>query len=602
MAQPVNGGIGPGRLFVLPSAEELARATAGRLWGIVRERADTLGRAPAGRRAIAVALSGGETPRPVYEALTSSPYRERFPWDLVHFFQVDERWVPAADPRSNRRMIEEALVSRGPVPRKNFHPIDTSLPSPADGARRYEEALREFFGALAGGFPRFDAVLLGIGRDGHTASLFPGSPAVDEAAGWVVAASGGDPPLDRVTLTLPVLNAAARVVFVARGKEKAEAVRAVLLGGDAPAARVSPRRGTVTVLADSAAASRAMPAGGSIRGDRPPRERRAAILAGDVGGTKTNLAFFEPDGKRLVRREMRSFQNRDYPGLEAILGEFLSGASPVERVCLGVAGPVIAGKCRLTNLPWVVDREGVRAAAGARRAFLLNDLQATAFAVPFLARDAVAVLQEGKADPEGNIGVIAAGTGLGEAYLVRAGEAYVPVATEAGHADFAPRGERQARLHRHLEALHGRVSVERVLSGPGLEAIYRFLRETEGLPDVPGDAGPLSADDPPRAIAQAGLAGGPGACGEALRLFVSVYGAQAGNLALQVMGSGGIYLGGGIAPAILPALSRPEFLDAFLDKGRFREFLAQVPVRVVLDDTAALLGAAQYAMARGGAP
>ncbi len=602
MAQPLSGGVRPGRLFVLPSAEELARAAAGRLWGIVRERADALGRVPAGRRVIAVAVSGGETPRPVYEALTASPYRERFPWDLVHFFQVDERWVPPGDPRSNRRMIEETLLSRGPVPRKNFHPVDTSLPAPADGARRYEEALREFFGTPPGGFPRFDAILLGIGRDGHTASLFPGSPAVDEGAAWVVEAAGGDPPLSRVTLTLPLLNAAARVVFVARGKEKAEAVHDVLFGGASPAARVSPKRGTVTVLADSQAAARAMPAGGSIRGERPPRERRAMILAGDVGGTKTNLALFEPEGRRLVRREMRSFPSRDYSALEAILGEFLSGMPPVERVCLGVAGPVIAGRSRLTNLPWTVEREAVRAAAGARRAFLLNDLQATAYAVPFLPPDGVAVLQEGTADPEGTVGVIAAGTGLGAAFLVRVGDAYLPVATEAGHADFAPRGERQARLHRHLEALHGRASVERVLSGPGLEAIYRFLRESDGLADAPGDAARLSADDPPRAIAQAGLAGGPDACGEALRLFASVYGAQAGNLALQVLASGGIYLGGGIAPAILPALSRADFLDAFLDKGRLREFMTEVPVRVILDDTAALLGAARYALAHGGAP
>ena len=170
------------------------------------------------------------------------------------------------------------------------------------------------------------------------------------------------------------------------------------------------------------------------------------------------------------------------------------------------------------------------------------------------------------------------------------------------HADFAPRGELQTRLLGWLEGLHGRVSVERVLSGPGLEAIYRFLRESERFPETSGEAAPLSAGDPPRAIAQAGLSGGSGACGEALRLFVSVYGAQAGNLALQVMASGGIYLGGGIAPAILPALSRAEFLDAFRDKGRFRETLDEVPVRVILDDTAALLGAARYALAQGGAP
>ncbi len=594
MAQPVAA-----RLVVLPSTDELARAAAGRLWAFVRERVDSLGRATGGRRMVAVALSGGETPRPIYEALSSAPYRERFPWDLVHFFQVDERWVPPDDPRSNRRMIEETLLARAPVPRKNFHPVDTSLPTPADGARRYEETLRDFLGTAAGGFPRFDAVLLGIGCDGHTASLFPDSPALGEEAAWVVETTGGDPPLQRVTLTLPVINAAARVVFAAWGKEKAEAVRETLSGGTVPAARISPRRGTVTVLADSAAAS-SVSAAVPARRNGPRRERQATILAGDVGGTKTNLALYEPEGRGLLRRETRSFASRDYPALEAILGEFLSGAPPVDRVCLGVAGPVIAGRSRLTNLPWVVDREKVRAAAGARRAFLLNDLEATAFAVPFLPPDAVAVLQEGEAAAEGTIGVIAAGTGLGEAFLVKAGSGRLPVATEGGHIDFAPRGEVQVRLQRRLEELHGRVSVERVLSGPGLEAIYRFLRESEGFPEAPGDVAPLSADDPPRAIAQEGLARTSGACREALRLFVSVYGAQAGNLALQVMASGGIYLGGGIAPAILPALSWGEFLDAFRDKGRFREFLTRVPVKVILDDTAALLGAARYALAEGG--
>ena len=599
MAQPVSEAGGGKRLFVLPTAEELARAAAGRLWGIVRERADALGRAGGARRTIAVALSGGESPRPVYEALASPPYRDRFPWDIVHFFQVDERWVPAGDPRSNRRMIEETLLSRAPVPRKNFHPVDTSLPTPADAAARYEETLRSFFGTAPGGFPRFDAVILGVGRDGHTASLFEGSPALDEAAAWVVEATGGDPPLDRVTLTLPVINAAARVVFVARGQEKAEAVREILSGGTVPAARVAPRRGTVSVLTDSPAASR-VGAGGAVPRSGRRLERRATILAGDVGGTKTNLALFEPEGRRLERREMRSFASRDYPALEAILGEFLSGGPPVESVCLGVAGPVIAGQSRLTNLPWVVDREKVRAAAGARRAFLLNDLQATAFAVPHLSPDDVAVVQAGAAAPEGTIGVIAAGTGLGEAFLVKAGSGWLPVATEGGHVDFAPRGEVQVRLERRLAELHGRVSVERVLSGPGLEAICRFLVESEGRREESGDVAPLSEDDPPRAIAREGLARSSGACREALRLFVSVYGAQAGNLALQVMATGGIYLAGGIAPAILPALAWGEFLDAFRDKGRFREFLEGVPVKVILDDTAALLGAARYALAEGG--
>lgn len=268
MAAPVSGRGGenpfPERLFVVPSAEELARAAAGRLWGIVRERAATLARGGKASPAIHVALSGGDTPRRAYELLSSEPYRTRFPWESVHFYQVDERWVPPEDPRSNRRMLAEALLGRAPVPGRNFHPVDTSLPRPEDGARRYEEELRAMFPDPAGGLPRFDAVLLGIGKDGHTASLFPGAPEAPGGGGaWVAAVAGGDPPVPRVTLTLPVLCAAAQVVFLVSGREKAHALDRALSGDPSlPASRVSPARGKVTFLADGPAASLAMRKGG----------------------------------------------------------------------------------------------------------------------------------------------------------------------------------------------------------------------------------------------------------------------------------------------------------------------------------------------------
>lgn len=246
---------GPVRLFVLPTAEELARAAAGRLWEIVRERRAALARAGKGGSPVRVALSGGETPRRALEALARDPYRNGFPWEAVHFHQVDERWVPPGDFRSNRRMLEEALLSRAPVPPANFHPVDTTLSGPGEGARRYEKSLRAEFPSPAGGYPRFDAVLLGIGKDGHTASLFPGAPEVSPGT-WVAAVTGGEPPLPRVTLSLAVLCAAARVVFLVGGKEKAEALRRVLSGDPScPAARVVPSRGTVAVLADAGAAS-----------------------------------------------------------------------------------------------------------------------------------------------------------------------------------------------------------------------------------------------------------------------------------------------------------------------------------------------------------
>ncbi len=263
----------PGRLFVLSSPEELARAAAGRLWGIARQRAYVLKRAGKKTKGIFMALSGGTTPRRTLAALSSDPYRSRFPWNLVHFFQVDERWVPPGDPSSNQRMLKEALVSPAAVPPEKFHPVDTSLADPRAGACRYEEALRSVFREVSGGFPRFDAILLGLGADGHTASLFPGSPALEEEFAWVTWAEGGDPSLPRVTLTLPVLNAASQVIFLVSGKEKAKTLGEVLAGRDAalPATRVSPRRGRVTFLADAAAASgldaksRAHPGSGSAR-------------------------------------------------------------------------------------------------------------------------------------------------------------------------------------------------------------------------------------------------------------------------------------------------------------------------------------------------
>lgn len=323
------------------------------------------------------------------------------------------------------------------------------------------------------------------------------------------------------------------------------------------------------------------------------------ILAGDVGGTKTNLALFRPEGARLDRGDVRTYPSREYPSLESILKEFLGGRQDVDLACIGVAGPVRSGRSRLTNLPWSVEEETIRRACGAARGFLINDLQATAFAVPFLDPDHFAVLQDGTADPDGTIAVIAAGTGLGVAFLVRSGTGYLPFASEGGHADFAPRDEREAKLLEHLRTRFGRVSIERVVSGPGLHDLYRFLRDAAGIPESPEVDARLARGDPPRVIVEEGISGGSAACREALRLFVSLYGALAGNFALQFFATGGVVLGGGIAPAILPVLSGGAFLDAFRAKGRFREFLAEVPVKVVLDDRAALLGAAHYAFRSG---
>jgi len=244
----------PWRVFVLPTPGELARALAGRLWGIARERA--------GAGAVHIALSGGRTPRQAYETLAEEPYRTRFPWEAVHFWQVDERFVPPGDARSNRRMIEEALLSRVPAPRGCFHGVDTSLPDPAAAAEAYEAALRRAFPAARGKVPRLDAIVLGIGADGHTASLFPGASFPLSGGGLAMAATGGDPPVPRVSMTLPLLNGAARVLFLVEGSAKAKALRdAVAASRDAslrspsvPAGLVAPARGTVVCLADPDAA------------------------------------------------------------------------------------------------------------------------------------------------------------------------------------------------------------------------------------------------------------------------------------------------------------------------------------------------------------
>jgi glucokinase len=234
-----------------------------------------------------------------------------------------------------------------------------------------------------------------------------------------------------------------------------------------------------------------------------------------------------------------------------------------------------------------------------REAYLVNDLQATASSLPFLQASDRAMIQKGEADPAGNMAVLAAGTGLGEGFLVGSRAGYIPLASEGGHVDFAPRDDREMRLHAFLRAKHGRASVERVLSGPGLYDVYRFLREVEGMAEEPGIAAEVSGMEPQRAIVRHGLAGGEGACAETVRIFCSLYGAEAGNLALQYLATGGVYLGGGIAPAILPALRGGEFLAAFLDKGRMRNLLSRVPVMVILDPAAPLLGAASFAAAGG---
>lgn len=324
------------------------------------------------------------------------------------------------------------------------------------------------------------------------------------------------------------------------------------------------------------------------------------ILAGDVGGTKTVLALFEATGDGVEGRgEAATFASREFGSLDEILKLFLRERSPgaLRAVCIGVAGAVLDGAVQATNLPWRLDEAGLAAASGAPRAKLLNDLEAAAHGMLALDASKLESLNP-KAGPRrlGNVAVIAAGTGLGEALLAWDGERHHAVASEGGHGDFAPRDEREIELFRFLRAEVGdHVSYERVLSGPGLHDVYRFLCTTGFAPESVRLTERLAAGDPAAAISHAALEDGDPLCLETLRLFCGIYGAEAGNLALRVMSLGGVFVGGGIAPKILPILREGAFLRAFTAKGRFRGVLEQIPLWVVLEPLAPVLGAAHYA-------
>jgi glucokinase len=324
------------------------------------------------------------------------------------------------------------------------------------------------------------------------------------------------------------------------------------------------------------------------------------ILAGDIGGTNARLALFEPGaaGPSLVALE--TYASQEHGGLREIVRRFRERhRQPVDSAAFGVAGPATEGRVATTNLPWVVDAGELADALGLGSVVLMNDLEALAWSLDLLPPGSFAALQAGRAMPRGARAVLAAGTGLGEAALAWVGDRTVALPSEGGHADFAPRDEREVGLLRWLVARYGRASYERVLSGPGLHDVYLYLRET-GQGDEPASlAEELRTGDPAAAISRAALAGRSGLCADALDLFVSVLGAEAGNLALRVLATGGVYLGGGIAPRILPWLRRPPFLAAFLAKGRLRPLLEDTPVRVIVDDRAALTGAARRAVERG---
>jgi glucokinase len=335
------------------------------------------------------------------------------------------------------------------------------------------------------------------------------------------------------------------------------------------------------------------------------------ILAGDIGGTSTRLALFEVNsGKLEAVAPPEKFRSADHKGLDEIVAAFVAArtnagkARPIEHAAFGIAGPIRDGKVRTSNLPWVVDAARLAAQLKVADVHLLNDLEANAYGIAELTTADLVTLNEGVEDRHGNDAVISAGTGLGEAGVFFDGSELHPFACEGGHADFAPRDELEIELLRHLQkkfaSTGGHVSYERVLSGQGLVNIYEFLRDTGRGEETPEVAAAMKSGDPAAAISKAALDGSSPTCLQALDMLVSIYGAEAGNLALKIMATRGIYIGGGIAPKIIRKLQEPRFMKAFCDKGRLKPVLQLIPVRVITNDLTALLGAARYAAVEAG--
>ena len=315
------------------------------------------------------------------------------------------------------------------------------------------------------------------------------------------------------------------------------------------------------------------------------------ILAGDLGGTKTLLGLFERAQRRPRPLIARGYPTQEFDSFTAILDVFardVGESLAIEAAAIGVAGPIVDQHARLTNIQWDVSATQIGNHLQVRRVALLNDLEAMATSVALLEGDEVLVLQRGEPNTHGNAAVIAAGTGLGQAYLHRVNGRLLPVPSEGGHADFAPRTDREFELARMLRDSYGRAEVEQVISGPGLVNIHRLTHVGRSCPSVDG----VALAERPAAISEAALSQQCARCREALELFVEAYGAEAGNLGLRGVATAGVYIGGGIAPKILPALQNGRFIQAFRAKAPMADLVAAMPVSVIVKEDAGLLGAA----------
>jgi glucokinase len=321
------------------------------------------------------------------------------------------------------------------------------------------------------------------------------------------------------------------------------------------------------------------------------------LLAGDIGGTKTLLALYEgePGGLKEVRSQR--IASADHGSLEALARAFLGdGDAQIDRAAFAVAGPVVDGRCTATNLPWQIEERRLEEELDVERVTLLNDFAAVAHAVPSLDASQEVVLQDGSVDPRGPIAILGAGTGLGQAIALPTDHGLFVISTEGGHTDFAPRDELEINLLRFLLERHDRVSVERVVSGMGLSSIYEYVVTRRVAPESAAVRARLEREDEGAVIGELALTGSDAACVRTVEIFLSLYGAEAGNLALKVLPTGGVYVAGGIAPKLLPLMKIGPFLGAFRHKGRMSKLMRTMRVSVITEPEVGLLGARTIAL------
>lgn len=317
-------------------------------------------------------------------------------------------------------------------------------------------------------------------------------------------------------------------------------------------------------------------------------------IAGDIGGTKTHLALFDNKNPQHILKQ-KKYPSQNFASLEEIVFDFLKDENPINTGCFGIAGPIENGRCRATNLPWFIDAEEMAKKLNISKVYLINDLEANAWGLGWLKEEELLILNEGRKDSIGNQALIAAGTGLGEAGMYWDGNKHHPFPCEGGHCDFGPSDEEQIELWRYLKGQYKHVSYERILSGPGLISLYKFLIHTGREKEAESTKQAMLVDNPSKIITDKALSKECKVCERALDLFVYIYGEEAGNLALKLLSLGGLFIGGGIAPKIMSVMKQGLFMKGFLSKGRLAHVLSQMPIKLILNENTALLGASRYA-------